>query len=75
MLQSTGPVERLLVGAMMFLFVAMVHLPGAWGAVNAVAYYTDHVRSGAEERLDAAWFGAGRALKEKAWTRASALVG
>jgi phage/plasmid-like protein (TIGR03299 family) len=46
-----------------------------WGVVNAVTYYTDHVFSGAEERLDAAWFGAGRALKEKAWTEASALVG
>jgi len=46
-----------------------------WGAVNAVTYYTDHVRSGAEERLDGAWFGSGYALKEKAWTQASALVG
>lgn len=46
-----------------------------WGAVNAVTYYTDHVRSGAEERLDAAWFGAGCTLKEKAWTEASAIVG
>ena len=46
-----------------------------WGAVNAVTYYADHVRSGAEERLDAAWFGSGCNLKEKAWTEASALVG
>jgi phage/plasmid-like protein (TIGR03299 family) len=46
-----------------------------WGAVNAVTYYADHVRSGAEERLDGAWFGAGCALKEKAWTEASAMVG
>jgi phage/plasmid-like protein (TIGR03299 family) len=45
-----------------------------WGAVNAVTYYTDHVRSGAEERLDAAWFGAGEALKEKAWSQATNLV-
>jgi phage/plasmid-like protein (TIGR03299 family) len=45
-----------------------------WGAVSAVTYYVDHVRSGAEERLDAAWFGPGCALKEKAWTQASALV-
>ena len=31
-----------------------------WGAVNAVTYYTDHVRSGAAgERLDSAWFGPG----------------
>lgn len=46
-----------------------------WGAVNAVTYYADHVRSGAEERLDGAWFGAGCALKEKAWTEASGMVG
>jgi len=45
-----------------------------WGAVNAVTYYADHVRSGAEERLDAAWFGAGYVLKEKAWAKASVLV-
>jgi hypothetical protein len=38
-----------------------------WGAVNAVTYYTDHVRFGAEERLDGAWFGSGFTLKEKAW--------
>lgn len=46
-----------------------------WGAVNAVTYYADHVRSAAEERLDAAWFGAGYILKEKAWTQGSAMVG
>jgi phage/plasmid-like protein (TIGR03299 family) len=46
-----------------------------WGVVNAVTYYSDHVRSGSEERLDGAWFGAGYALKEKAWTEASAMVG
>jgi phage/plasmid-like protein (TIGR03299 family) len=46
-----------------------------WGAVNAVTYYADHVRSGAEERPDGAWFGAGCALKEKAWTEASGTVG
>jgi phage/plasmid-like protein (TIGR03299 family) len=46
-----------------------------WGAVNAVTYYTDHVRSGAAgERLDSAWFGPGHVLKEKAWVRASELV-
>ena len=45
-----------------------------WGAVNAVTYYADHVRSGAEERLDGAWFGAGYALKEKAWTEADTLI-
>jgi hypothetical protein len=46
-----------------------------WGAVSAVTYYVDHVRSGKTERLDSAWFGPGCALKEKAWTQASALVG
>jgi phage/plasmid-like protein (TIGR03299 family) len=46
-----------------------------WGAVNAVTYYADHVRAGAAgDRLDSAWFGAGYALKEKAWARASVLV-
>jgi len=43
--------------------------------VNAVTYYTDHVVSAsAGEALDSAWFGAGYALKEKAWAQASALV-
>lgn len=45
-----------------------------WGAVNAVSYYADHVRSGAEERLDGAWFGAGYALKERAWTKADLMI-
>jgi hypothetical protein len=46
-----------------------------WGAVNAVTYYVDHVRSGSPgDRLDSAWFGAGYALKEKAWVNASVLV-
>jgi phage/plasmid-like protein (TIGR03299 family) len=46
-----------------------------WGAVNTVSYYTDHVRSGsAGDRLDSAWFGAGYALKEKAWAKANVLV-
>ena len=46
-----------------------------WGAVNAVTYYVDHVRSGTSaDRLDSAWFGAGYALKEKAWAKASVLV-
>jgi len=46
-----------------------------WGAVNAVSYYTDHVRSGSPgDRLDSAWFGAGFALKEKAWVKANVLV-
>ena len=46
-----------------------------WGAVNAVTYYADHVRSGTVgDRLDSAWFGAGHALKEKAWAKANALA-
>ena len=45
-----------------------------WGAVNAVTYYADHVRSGAEDRLDGAWFGAGYALKERAWTKADSMI-
>jgi phage/plasmid-like protein (TIGR03299 family) len=46
-----------------------------WGAVNTVTYYVDHVRSGtAGERLDSAWFGAGYALKQKAWANANAMV-
>jgi hypothetical protein len=44
-----------------------------WGAVNAVTYYVDHVR-GNGDRLDSAWFGTGCALKEKAWTEASAMI-
>ena len=46
-----------------------------WGVVNAVTYYADHVRSGSPgDRLDSAWFGAGYALKERAWVKASELV-
>lgn len=44
-----------------------------WGAVNAVTYYADKVRPGAD-RLDSSWFEAGAALKEKAWAKASDLV-
>jgi phage/plasmid-like protein (TIGR03299 family) len=46
-----------------------------WGAVNAVTYYVDHVRSkSAGDRLNSSWFGSGFTLKEKAWARASELV-
>jgi len=46
-----------------------------WGAVNAMTYYVDHVRSDTPaERLDDSWFGAGCALKDKAWAVASMLI-
>ena len=46
-----------------------------WGAVNAVSYYVDHVRSvRVGDRLDNAWFGAGGALKDRAWAAACALL-
>jgi phage/plasmid-like protein (TIGR03299 family) len=46
-----------------------------WGAVNAVTYYIDHVKSAnGSDRLDSAWFGSGNALKERAWTRARELI-
>lgn len=46
-----------------------------WGAVNAVSYYADHVRAGAGgQRLNSAWFGAGCALKEKAWQQATSMI-
>ena len=46
-----------------------------WGAVNAVTYFVDHVRSTKSiERMDSAWFGSGASLKEKAWDRAQELI-
>jgi phage/plasmid-like protein (TIGR03299 family) len=46
-----------------------------WGAVNAVTYYTDHVRPMKRtERIDSAWFGSGAALKARAWLRAEELI-
>jgi len=46
-----------------------------WGVVNPVSYYVDHVRSvGGGDRLDSAWFGAGGALKDKAWAAACDLL-
>lgn len=44
-----------------------------WGALNAITYYVDHVRSSAD-RLDSSWFGSGAALKEKAWAKAVRLI-
>ncbi|MGF6599684.1 phage/plasmid-like protein (TIGR03299 family) [Paraburkholderia sp. GAS448] len=48
----------------------------AWGLVNAVTEYVDHERRARSEdhRRDAAWFGAGAALKQKAWDEALRLV-
>lgn len=47
-----------------------------WGALQAITFDVDHQRPARsqENRLDAAWFGAGEALKQKAWSRALAMV-
>jgi phage/plasmid-like protein (TIGR03299 family) len=45
-----------------------------WGAVNAVTYFVDHVRGGANERVDSAWFGSGGVLKARAWSEALAML-
>lgn len=48
----------------------------AWGLVNAVTQYVDHERRSRSEdhRRDSAWFGAGAALKQKAWDEALRIV-
>ncbi|AXE91066.1 DUF932 domain-containing protein [Paraburkholderia terricola] len=48
----------------------------AWGLLNAVTEYTDHHRRARSEdhRLDAAWFGAGATIKQRAWDEAMKLV-
>lgn len=48
----------------------------AWGALNSVTEYVDHHRRARSDdhRLDAAWFGAGASLKQKAWDEALKLV-
>lgn len=48
----------------------------AWGLVNGVTEFVDHHRRARsnDHRLDAAWFGAGAALKQKAWDEALKLV-
>ncbi|MCZ2903242.1 DUF932 domain-containing protein [Burkholderia thailandensis] len=48
----------------------------AWGLLNAVTEYVDHHRRARSDdhRVDAAWFGAGAALKQKAWDEALKLV-
>lgn len=48
----------------------------AWGLVNSVTEFVDHHRRARSDdhRLDAAWFGQGAALKQKAWQEALGLV-
>ncbi|MBO7771613.1 DUF932 domain-containing protein [Burkholderia pseudomallei] len=48
----------------------------AWGLLNAVTEYVDHHRRARtdDHRLDAAWFGAGSTLKQRAWDEAMKLV-
>jgi phage/plasmid-like protein (TIGR03299 family) len=48
----------------------------AWGLVNAVTQYVDHERRARSDdhRRDAAWFGPGATLKQKAWDEALRLV-
>ncbi|WP_186070808.1 DUF932 domain-containing protein [Burkholderia gladioli] len=48
----------------------------AWGLVNAVTEFVDHQRRARSDdhRLDAAWFGAGATIKQKAWDEALRLV-
>ncbi|MBH9658987.1 DUF932 domain-containing protein [Burkholderia pseudomallei] len=48
----------------------------AWGLLNSVTEFVDHHRRARSDdsRLDAAWFGAGATLKQKAWDEALKLV-
>lgn len=48
----------------------------AWGLVNSITEYVDHERRARSEdhRRDAAWFGAGATLKQRAWEEALKLV-
>ncbi|HDR8934497.1 DUF932 domain-containing protein [Burkholderia vietnamiensis] len=48
----------------------------AWGLLNAVTEWCDHSRRARSDdhRLDSAWFGAGAALKARAWEEAMKLV-
>jgi phage/plasmid-like protein (TIGR03299 family) len=48
----------------------------AWGLLNATTEFCDHHRRARSEdhRRDAAWFGAGAAVKQKAWDEAMKLV-
>jgi phage/plasmid-like protein (TIGR03299 family) len=48
----------------------------AWGLLNSVTEFVDHQRRARSDdhRRDAAWFGAGATLKQKAWDEALRLV-
>lgn len=48
----------------------------AWGLVNAVTEYVDHHRRARSDdhRRDAAWFGQGATIKQRAWDEALKLV-
>jgi phage/plasmid-like protein (TIGR03299 family) len=48
----------------------------AWGLLNAVTEYADHHRRARSDdhRRDAAWFGAGATLKQRAWDEAMKLI-
>ncbi|WP_414449795.1 DUF932 domain-containing protein [Burkholderia sp. 22PA0099] len=48
----------------------------AWGLVNSITEFVDHQRRARSEdhRQDAAWFGTGAALKQKAWDEAMKLI-
>ncbi|MGA3845148.1 DUF932 domain-containing protein [Ralstonia nicotianae] len=48
----------------------------AWGLVNSITEYVDHSRRARSDdhRRDAAWFGQGAVLKQRAWDEAMKLV-
>lgn len=48
----------------------------AWGILNSISEYVDHHRRARSDdhRLDAAWFGQGASIKQKAWDEAMKLI-
>ncbi|WP_024972835.1 DUF932 domain-containing protein [Ralstonia pickettii] len=48
----------------------------AWGLVNSITEFVDHQRRARSDdhRRDAAWFGQGAAIKQKAWDEAMKLI-
>ncbi|MDF3081470.1 DUF932 domain-containing protein [Burkholderia sola] len=48
----------------------------AWGILNAISEHVDHSRRARSDdhRRDAAWFGAGQTLKQKAWDEAMKFI-